>query len=116
MIHVCSLAALPDTVKATGASHVLTVMANVDQVLDRKRFRRRVYAQSASRRNLDRTTDSRRLPDRVAEPVDREPGGPGFGARWADAARPRRNGSGQPDDRRPAVSPRSRLMSAIGAR
>ena len=33
MIHVCSLAALPDTVKATGASHVLTVMANVDQVL-----------------------------------------------------------------------------------
>jgi predicted protein tyrosine phosphatase len=33
MIHVCSLAALPDTVKATGASHVLTVMAKVDQVL-----------------------------------------------------------------------------------
>ena len=33
MIHVCSLAALPETVKATGASHVLTVMANVDQVL-----------------------------------------------------------------------------------
>ena len=32
MIHVCSLAALPDTVKATGASHVLTVMAYVDQV------------------------------------------------------------------------------------
>ena len=32
MIHVCSLAALPDTVKASGASHVLTVMANVDQV------------------------------------------------------------------------------------
>jgi predicted protein tyrosine phosphatase len=32
MIHVCSLAALPDTVKATGASHVLTVMANVNQV------------------------------------------------------------------------------------
>jgi len=32
MIHVCSLAALPDTVKATGASHVLTVMANVHQV------------------------------------------------------------------------------------
>ncbi len=32
MIHVCSLAALPDTVKATGASHVLTVMARVDQV------------------------------------------------------------------------------------
>jgi predicted protein tyrosine phosphatase len=32
MIHVCSLAALSDTVKATGASHVLTVMANVDQV------------------------------------------------------------------------------------
>jgi predicted protein tyrosine phosphatase len=32
MIHVCSLAALPDTVKATGASHVLTVMANVKQV------------------------------------------------------------------------------------
>ena len=33
MIHVCSLAALPATVKTTGASHVLTVMANVDQVL-----------------------------------------------------------------------------------
>ena len=32
MLHVCSLAALPNTVKATGASHILTVMANVDQV------------------------------------------------------------------------------------
>ena len=32
MLHVCSLAALPATVRATGASHVLTVMANVDQV------------------------------------------------------------------------------------
>jgi predicted protein tyrosine phosphatase len=32
MIHVCSLAALPATVKATGASHILTVMANVGQV------------------------------------------------------------------------------------
>jgi predicted protein tyrosine phosphatase len=32
MIHVCSLAALPDTVKATGASHILTVMAKVEQV------------------------------------------------------------------------------------
>src|SRR5499426_3197017 len=32
MIHVCSLAALPETVRMTGASHVLTVMANVDQV------------------------------------------------------------------------------------
>ena len=32
MIHVCSLAALPELVKLTGASHVLTVMANVDQV------------------------------------------------------------------------------------
>ena len=32
MIHVCSLAGLPATVKTTGASHVLTVMANVDQV------------------------------------------------------------------------------------
>lgn len=32
MIHVCSLAALPEIVKTTGASHVLTVMANVDQV------------------------------------------------------------------------------------
>jgi predicted protein tyrosine phosphatase len=32
MIHVCSLAALPETVKATGASHVLTVMARVEQV------------------------------------------------------------------------------------
>ena len=33
MIHVCSLAALPETVKITGASHILTIMANVDQVL-----------------------------------------------------------------------------------
>jgi predicted protein tyrosine phosphatase len=33
MIHVCSLAALPDTVSRTGASHVLTVMANVEQVV-----------------------------------------------------------------------------------
>jgi len=32
MIHVCSLAALPETVRITGASHVLTVMGNVDQV------------------------------------------------------------------------------------
>jgi predicted protein tyrosine phosphatase len=32
MIHVCSLADLHPTVKATGASHVLTVMANVNQV------------------------------------------------------------------------------------
>ena len=32
MIHVCSLAALPEIVRATGASHVLTVMANVEQV------------------------------------------------------------------------------------
>jgi predicted protein tyrosine phosphatase len=32
MIHVCSLAALPSIVKLTGASHVLTVMANVAQV------------------------------------------------------------------------------------
>jgi predicted protein tyrosine phosphatase len=32
MIHVCSLALLPDVVKATGASHVITVMADVDKV------------------------------------------------------------------------------------
>jgi predicted protein tyrosine phosphatase len=32
MLHICSLAALPETVRTTGASHVLTVMANVDQV------------------------------------------------------------------------------------
>lgn len=32
MLHVCSLAALPEIVRATGASHILTVMANVDQV------------------------------------------------------------------------------------
>ena len=32
MIHVCSLAALPETVKATGASHIMSVMAKVDQV------------------------------------------------------------------------------------
>ena len=33
MLHVCSLADLHATVKDTGASHVLTVMANVDQVM-----------------------------------------------------------------------------------
>jgi predicted protein tyrosine phosphatase len=33
MIHVCSLAALSETVRLTGASHVLTVMANVEQVV-----------------------------------------------------------------------------------
>ncbi len=33
MIHVCSLAALPATVEATGARHILTVMANVGQVV-----------------------------------------------------------------------------------
>ena len=33
MIHVCSLAALPEIVRTTGASHVLTVMGNVDQVM-----------------------------------------------------------------------------------
>src|ERR1700730_11342274 len=32
MISFCSRTPLPDTVKATGPSHVLTVMANVDQV------------------------------------------------------------------------------------
>jgi predicted protein tyrosine phosphatase len=32
MLHVCSLADLHPTVKATGASHVLTVMAKVEQV------------------------------------------------------------------------------------
>ena len=32
MIHVCSLAALHPTVLETGASHVLTVMADVEQV------------------------------------------------------------------------------------
>jgi len=32
MLHVCSLAALSDTVRTTGASHVLTVMANIEQV------------------------------------------------------------------------------------
>jgi predicted protein tyrosine phosphatase len=32
MIHVCSLPALPETVRATGASHILSVMAKVDQV------------------------------------------------------------------------------------
>jgi len=33
MLHVCSLAALPDTVQVTGASHVITVMADVSKVL-----------------------------------------------------------------------------------
>ncbi|CAN5279524.1 protein-tyrosine phosphatase family protein [soil metagenome] len=33
MIHVCSLAALPATVEITGARHILTVMANVAQVV-----------------------------------------------------------------------------------
>jgi predicted protein tyrosine phosphatase len=33
MIHVCSLAALPATVEATGARHILTVMGNVSKVV-----------------------------------------------------------------------------------
>jgi predicted protein tyrosine phosphatase len=33
MIHVCSLADLHPTVETTGASHVLTIMARVDQVV-----------------------------------------------------------------------------------
>ena len=32
MIHVCSLALLPDTVKTTGATHLITVMADVHKV------------------------------------------------------------------------------------
>lgn len=32
MIHVCSLALLHETVRSTGASHVITVMADVEQV------------------------------------------------------------------------------------
>ena len=32
MIHVCSLAALADTVQSTGASHILTVMGKIDRV------------------------------------------------------------------------------------
>ena len=32
MLHVCSLIHLPGTVQATGASHVITVMADVEQV------------------------------------------------------------------------------------
>jgi predicted protein tyrosine phosphatase len=32
MIHVCSLALLPDIVKAAGASHLITVMADVHKV------------------------------------------------------------------------------------
>lgn len=33
MIHVCSLAALPATVETTGARHILSVMARVDEVV-----------------------------------------------------------------------------------
>ncbi len=33
MIYVCSLAALPATVEATGAGHILTVMGNVSKVM-----------------------------------------------------------------------------------
>jgi predicted protein tyrosine phosphatase len=33
MIHVCSLAALPATVEATGAGYILTVMGNVSKVM-----------------------------------------------------------------------------------
>lgn len=32
MIHVCSLARLPETVETTGASHVITVMGRIDRV------------------------------------------------------------------------------------
>ena len=176
MIHVCSLAALPDTVKATGASHVLTVMANVDQVQrpesvleanhlkvsmdditeemdgfvapsdihieqvlnfvrgwDRSaplvvhcyagisRSTASAFAAACALNPhrdeiVDRAADSRRLPDRVAEPADRQPRGQGAGPRGTDAARARRDGSGQHDGRRPPVPRRSRLMSEPGAR
>ena len=170
MIHVCSLAALPDTVKATGASHVLTVMAKVDQVqrpesvLEANHLKVQVdditeeidgfvapndthieqvlnFVRGWDRRAplvmhcyagisrstasafaavcmlnphrdeiVDRAADPRRLADRVAEPADRQPGGQGAGTRGPDAARARRNGSGQHAGRRPAVPRRSRLM------
>ena len=32
MIHVCSLARLPETVQSTGARHIITVMGRVDRV------------------------------------------------------------------------------------
>ena len=169
MIHVCSLAALPETVKATGASHVLTVMARVDQVqrpdsvLEANHLRVQVddivepidgfvapsdihiervlnFVRGWDRRaplvvhcyaGISRSTasafaaacmlnphrdemaiaraDPRRLPDRGAEPADRQPRRQGAGARGAHAARARRNGAGQHDGRGPAVPHRSRL-------
>ena len=171
MIHVCSLAALPDTVKATGASHILTVMAKVDQVqrpqsvLEANHLKVQVdditeemdgfvapndihiekvlnfvrgwdrsaplvihcYAgisrstasafAAACMLNphrdeiVDRAADPRRFADRVAEPADRQPRRQGARARRPDAARARRNGSGQSAGRGPSVPRRSRLSS-----
>ena len=167
MLHVCSLAALPDTVKATGASHILTVMANVDQV----QRPASVLAANHLKVSMDDITESmdgfvapsdphiekvlnfvrswdrgapmvvhcyagisrstasafaaacalnphrdeiaiaradpRRLPDRAAEPADRQPRRQGAGPRRTDAARARRDGPGQHDGRRPPVPRRS---------
>ena len=164
MIHVCSLAALPDTVRATGASHILTVMANVDQVqrpasvLEANHLRVQVdditeqmdgfvapseahiekvlnFVRGWDRgapmvvhcyAGISRSTASAFaaacalnphreeiaiLPDRGAEPADRQSRRQGAGTRGADAARARRDGSGQHDGRGPAVSRRSGLKT-----
>ena len=135
MIHVCSLAALPETVKATGASHIMTVMAKVDQVqrpasvLEINHLRVQVdditehmdgfvapcethieqilnFVRSWDRSapmvvhcfaGISRSTASafaaacmlnpHRLPNRPAEPADRQPRRPGARPRRADAAR-----------------------------
>ena len=135
MLHVCSLAALPDTVKATGASHILTVMANVDQVqrppsvLEQNHLKVSMdditehmdgfmapsdahiekvlaFVRGWDRRapmvvhcyaGISRSTASafaaacmlnpHRLPNRPAEPADRQPRRPGARPRRADAAR-----------------------------
>ena len=135
MIHVCSLAALPETVKATGASHIMSVMAKVDQVqrpasvLEINHLRVQVdditehmdgfvapcethieqilnfvrgWDRSAPMvvhcyAGISRSTASafaaacmlnpHRLPNRPAEPADRQPRRPGARPRRADAAR-----------------------------
>ena len=171
MIYVCSLAALPDTVRATGASHILTVMANVDQVqrpasvLEANHLRVQVdditeqmdgfvapseahiekvlnfvrgwdrgapmvvhcyagisrstasafAAACALNPHRDEIAIARQIraasPIALAEPADRQSRRQGAGTRGADAARARRDGSGQHDGRGPAVSCRSGLKT-----
>jgi predicted protein tyrosine phosphatase len=142
MIHVCSLAALPDTVKATGASHVLTVMANVDQVQRPESVLPANHLKvsmdditeqmdgfvAPSDRHIEQVLNFVRGWDRSAPLVVHCYAGisrstaSAFAAACllnphrADAARARRDGPGQHDGRGPAIPHRSRMMQTNDAR